>query len=79
MLIPDGNKREIEELPEVVKKEITFIPVKRVDEVFDVVFAVDNGYQQPTADKPKRARKAKIVPPVLNTPQSDSVRCKTSK
>ena len=79
VLIPDGNKREIEELPEVVKKEITFIPVKQVDEVFDVVLEGGTCYHQPTADKPKRVRKAKLVPPVVNTPTSESVRCEEGK
>ena len=79
VLIPDGNKREIEELPEVVKKEITFIPVKQVDEVFDVVLEGGTCYHQPTVDKPKRVRKAKIVPPVVNTPTSESVRCEEGK
>lgn len=79
VVIPDGNKREIEELPEVVQKELTFVPVKAVDEVFDLVLEGGTYYKTPASDKPKRVRKAKVVPPVINTPQSDSVRCKKSK
>ncbi len=79
VVIPDGNKREIEELPEVVKKEVTFVPVKNVDEVFDLVLEGGACYQTPAISKPKRVRKAKVLPPVLETPQSDSVRCKKSK
>ena len=79
VVIPDGNKREIEELPEVVQKEITFVPVKCVDEVFDLVLEGGACYKTPTVDKPKRTRKAKVVPPVMETPQRDSVRCKKSK
>ena len=79
VIIPDGNKREIEELPDVVKKEVSFVPVKSVDEVFDLVLEGGACYQAPAAPKPKRVRKAKVLPPVMETPQSDSVRCKKSK
>ncbi len=34
VLIPKGNEKDLEELPETVKKEIRFIPVAAVDEVF---------------------------------------------
>ena len=33
ILIPEKNVRDLEEVPELVKKEITFIPVKRVNDV----------------------------------------------
>ena len=33
ILIPEKNIRDLEEVPELVKKEITFIPVKRVNDV----------------------------------------------
>ena len=36
VIIPKGNEKDLEELPEVVKKEIRFIPVEKVEEVFAV-------------------------------------------
>jgi len=36
VIIPFGNERDLEEVPEEVKKSITFKPVKNVDEVFPI-------------------------------------------
>ncbi len=36
VIIPHGNARDIEELPEEVQKELTFHPVKTMDEVLDI-------------------------------------------
>ncbi len=34
VIIPKGNEKDLEELPDVVKKEIRFVPVENVEEVF---------------------------------------------
>ena len=34
VIIPKGNEKDLEELPNVVKKEIRFVPVENVEEVF---------------------------------------------
>ncbi len=34
VIIPKGNEKDLEEIPEVVKKEIRFVAVENVDEVF---------------------------------------------
>ena len=39
ILIPKANERDLEEIPEHVKQGIKFIPVSRVEEVIDYVFA----------------------------------------
>ena len=39
VIIPIGNEKDIEEIPETVRKDVKFYPVERVDEVFDIVFA----------------------------------------
>ncbi|MBR2645979.1 MAG: endopeptidase La [Clostridia bacterium] len=57
VLMPKANAREIEELPEVLKRDVRFIPVAEVDEVFDVVFDL-NADLAPTA-KPKTAKPRK--------------------
>ena len=75
VVIPEGNRRDIDELPEVVKKEITFVPVKSVDEVFELVLEGGAGYSEPKAVKPKkRVAKPKTLP-VPKPEQRDSVRC----
>ncbi len=73
VLMPKGNEREIAELPEVLKRDVTFIPVGEVDEVFAVAFC-DGAAEKP---KPKTPRKPKIKPvPVLPEKDvGDSVRC----
>ena len=38
ILIPNANKRDLDEIPEHVKHGITFVPVSRVEEVIDYVF-----------------------------------------
>ena len=78
VIIPDGNKREIAELPDVVKQDVTFIPVKWVDEVFDLLLEGGANYEayktaQPKPTK-KRVAKSKTLP-VPKTEDRDSVRC----
>ncbi len=78
VIIPEGNGREIDGLPEVVKKEITFLPVKRVDEVFDRVLEGGAAFEIIPAPVKKTTRKRvakpKTIPLPENKPQ-DSVRC----
>ena len=77
VVIPDGNKREIEELPEVVKKDVTFIPVKSVDEVFDLVLeggANYEAYKSTPKKTVKKVTKPKTIP-VVNTENRNDVRC----
>ena len=78
VVIPDGNKKEIDELPEVVKKDVTFIPVKNVDEVFELVLEGGANYDayktEPKKPTKKRLAKPKTIP-VPNTDDRDSVRC----
>ncbi len=72
VLIPEGNRRDLDELPEVVKKEITFLPVKSVEEVFEVV--LEGGSAFTATPKTAKRRKTKPLPTAKNAPQ-DSVRC----
>ena len=50
VIIPQGNARDVEELPAVIRDELHFIPVKRVDEVFDVMFNEPSDKQEITPD-----------------------------
>ena len=77
VIIPFGNAREIDELPEVLRKDVRFVPVKSVDEVFELVLEGGTAYEECTAKpkKPSKSRKAKVVPPVREEPHGDSGRC----
>ena len=81
VLIPMGNARDVEELPSVVKDEVTFIPVKQVDEVFSVVLEGGENYVTPTTEETKsvkKSKKSKITPlPAVPDKQQNSVRCKS--
>lgn len=39
IIIPQENERDIEEIPESVREELTFIPVKHLDEVLEIALA----------------------------------------
>ena len=72
VIIPYDNKREIEELPAVVQKDVTFIPVKTVDEVFDIMLG--DGNKQGNAAKNSQ-KKTKTLPVIPTESGRDSVRC----
>ena len=79
VLMPFGNEREIAELPAVLREDITFIPVKEIDEVFDVVFR-ENGDGLVVKEAPKtRKKRTPKTQPLPVVPESsidhDGVRC----
>ncbi len=41
IVIPEKNKRDLDEIPPYVKKKIHFIPVKNMSEVLDIAFKLD--------------------------------------
>lgn len=41
IVIPEKNKRDLDEIPFYVKKKINFIPVKNMSEVLDIAFNLD--------------------------------------
>ena len=80
VLIPDGNRKDIDELPAVVRDELTFIPVKQVDEVFAVVLEGGNKYVPPIEEAPKTVKKKrapKAVPiPAVPSNEPNPTFCK---
>jgi len=38
IIIPAANEKDLDEIPEHVKKGLTFHPVSRMEEVIDIVF-----------------------------------------
>ncbi len=72
VVIPEGNRRDLEELPEVVKNELTFVPVKEVDEVFALVLEGGAGFEKKTK---KAAAKPKTMPTIPQGGTREGVRC----
>ncbi len=73
VIIPDENKREIADLPAVVLRDVNFIPVKNVDEVFSIML---EGELIPQAPKTKkRPAPHKTVPVIPTQNVQDGVRC----
>ena len=67
VIIPNGNARDVDELPAVIREDVHFIPVKQVDEVFAIMF---NGLSEtePSTD-------SQAIVPEFSKPQPDPVRC----
>jgi len=38
IIIPERNKKDLEEIPKDIRKKLKFIPVKHMDEVLDIIF-----------------------------------------
>jgi ATP-dependent Lon protease len=68
VIIPFENRREVEELPAVVQKDVSFIPVKAVDEVFEIMF-------KDLSTTKKETKKTKSLPVIPSEDGRDSVRC----
>ena len=73
VIIPFGNKKDLEELPEVVKKDITFIPVKRVDEVFARAFVKEKKENKPQSGEGESS--VKPLSTIDEKGQKPTVRC----
>ena len=55
ILFPHTNEKDVSELPEKVRKELTLIPVSHMDEVLPLAL---EGYKAPKASAGKKASKA---------------------
>ncbi len=82
VVIPDGNRRDVEEIPAAVREDITFYPVKRVEEVFALAFRTpfdkDGQGEEKSAMRPlpkkksvKRMPKKTSLPMVEDNPNTD--------
>ena len=72
VIIPFANKRDVDDFPETIKQDVTFIPVEQVDEVFDVVF--DAKFLKPKQKK-KSTPKATPLPISPETGERNGIRC----
>ena len=59
ILFPHTNEKDVAELPEKVRKELTLIPVKHMDEVLPLAL---EGYKKPTAAAKKTVKKVAKKP-----------------
>ena len=86
VLIPEGNRRDVDELPNVLKTDVRFMPVQNVSEVFELVLEGGSAFEQPSLEllpktgKPKtprkkRAPKPQPLPAFPENGQQDGVRC----
>ena len=67
VLLPKDNEKDLEELPDEVKKELHFVPVATFDEVLAVAIC--------EADEKKKKEKKSVSTLGENDAVSDSVRC----
>lgn len=70
VVIPAENEKDIEEIPESVRAEIRFVPVKEAGEVFREAFV------EPFAPLPERGGGKRGIIPVTDGGNSSAVRCK---
>ncbi len=68
IIIPERNKKDIEEIPKDVRKKLKFIPVKHMDEVLDIIFkkkltSKASPKKPPAVKKAKPKAKAKAKKP----------------
>ena len=77
VIIPDGNKKDIDELPTAVKADVQFIPVKHVEEVFSVIFedCISIPAPEKKTQKKKRAPKAMPLPAAPDSRPQNGVIC----
>jgi ATP-dependent Lon protease len=61
IIIPDKNKKDLEDIPEEYRNKLTFIPVKTIEEVLDVVLTqkINSGKDRPSTSNPKDDKNSK--------------------
>ncbi|MBI1910570.1 MAG: endopeptidase La [Deltaproteobacteria bacterium] len=59
VIIPDRNKKDIEEIPKEMRKKVNFVLVKHVDDVLKIVFKKAKAPKKAPPKKPKTAIKGK--------------------
>ncbi|MBI2412982.1 MAG: endopeptidase La [Deltaproteobacteria bacterium] len=59
IIIPERNKKDLEEIPKDIRKKLTFIPVKHMDEVLKIVFKGMPKKAAPGRPAPSKIKKVK--------------------
>ena len=73
VLIPKGNEKDLSQLPAVVKKDVAFIPVSHILEVFDTVFLDTDNKNSPQKPKKQTIKRLPVTP---DDTSRENVRCK---
>ncbi len=73
VLMPKGNEKDLEELPQVLKNDVRFVPVSNVSEVFELALLEDESVKTP---KPRKRAQPKALPVIPDESHRGSVRCK---
>ena len=74
VIIPQGNAKDLDCLPAVLKEEVEFFPVSDIKEVFELAFVKEE--KQP-AVKPRKKASVKRMPVMPNeNGEREGVRCK---
>jgi ATP-dependent Lon protease len=71
VLIPEGNQKDLEDMPQEVKNDVTFVPVSEVKDVF----AYALGEDKPTEKHTKKTTAKKPVSTYTDSRESGGVRC----
>jgi ATP-dependent Lon protease len=73
IIVPYGNEREIEELPEEVRQSVTFHAVKSMDDVLVVALHAAPPAPAPTVGPKRGAKTPRIPAPSIPAPVADTV------
>ena len=73
IIVPYGNEREIEELPEEVRQSVTFHAVKSMDDVLVVALRAAPPAPAPTVGPKRGAKTPRIPAPSIPAPVADTV------
>lgn len=74
VIIPKGNEKDLEELPAEVKKDVTFIPVSHVLDVFAIAFQEKLDFNKQKPKKKSGVKRLPVVPENENI-STETVRC----
>lgn len=75
VIIPDANRKDLEEIDQTVRRALNFIPVRTIDEVLDA--ALDTDAPALVADAPQSVDAQPVVPPAASkkkAPQKPALR-----
>lgn len=61
IVIPWGNKKDLVDIPENLREQINFVPVKTIDEVLEIALVDWSGYKKRTKKKTDKKRQDKSM------------------
>jgi ATP-dependent Lon protease len=61
VIIPEQNKKDLAEIPDVIRKKMQFFPVKNMDEIVNLVFAHPAVKKTPKVEKVQKVEKEKKI------------------